>query len=432
MSLLAQAAAQADLQELALNKERLVTDGKTQARIKLDPATVDEYAEVLTQADAAGQPWPFPPVKVIRQTHVGIHFDYVWDGFHRTAAAHQAHWPHPIPALVRPGTQRDAVLAAVGANADHGLRRTNEDKRRAVEMLLADEEWRTWSDRMIAEQAKVTHPFVAKIRADLYPPPSTTYPLPAQGEDGEETAPTGNGYQSAPRKGKDGRTIDTSRIGNGRSETSQEGKSEPYAEIWQLENGIRDWLNAPHIRPLKITAYAIRDMADRYPHAPAQADLNDYLPEPRRKADMIQAFNNVAAQVEQVRNRQAGQSRRDWGILATDWLAAYKGKNGETWLNLTENQIYHANSPCFQRFTQQHPECPDPKMALRQALVVLSAQVETVAAKADPRPRFTNSLTVIAGLFNAADEDIWADAQGNTHLSDLRFLVAKMIRELAE
>ncbi len=58
----------------------------------------------------------------------------------------------------------------MGANADHGLRRTYADKRRAVEMLLQDEEWRTWSDRAIADQTKTTHPFVGKIRAELYPP----------------------------------------------------------------------------------------------------------------------------------------------------------------------------------------------------------------------------------------------------------------------
>lgn len=39
---------------------------------------------------------------------------------------------------------REAILFIVGANASHGLRRTNADKRRTVERLLADEEWRGW------------------------------------------------------------------------------------------------------------------------------------------------------------------------------------------------------------------------------------------------------------------------------------------------
>ncbi len=106
MSLLTQAAAQAHTQELSIAKEHLITDAKTQARLKLDPKTVDEYADILTQAKADSQSWPFPPVKVIRsesaQTHAGAHFDYVWDGFHRIAAARQVNWPPPSPPSPNP------------------------------------------------------------------------------------------------------------------------------------------------------------------------------------------------------------------------------------------------------------------------------------------------------------------------------------------
>jgi hypothetical protein len=38
------------------------------------------------------------------------------------------------------------VLHSAGANAMHGLRRTNADKRRTVMLLLQDEEWAAWSD----------------------------------------------------------------------------------------------------------------------------------------------------------------------------------------------------------------------------------------------------------------------------------------------
>jgi hypothetical protein len=44
------------------------------------------------------------------------------------------------PAEVRTGSRRDAVRYSVGANSVHGLRRTNEDKRREVQTLLADAE----------------------------------------------------------------------------------------------------------------------------------------------------------------------------------------------------------------------------------------------------------------------------------------------------
>jgi len=55
---------------------------------------------------------------------------------------------------------------AGGANAAHGVPRTNEDKRRAVMKLLQDAEWSHWSDREISKHAAVSHEFVRKLRPD--------------------------------------------------------------------------------------------------------------------------------------------------------------------------------------------------------------------------------------------------------------------------
>jgi hypothetical protein len=68
---------------------------------------------------------------------------------------------------VHEGGQREALLHAAGANLTHGLRRTNADKRKAVMTLLADEEWRRWSDRQVARHCGVDHKFVAKTRGEL-------------------------------------------------------------------------------------------------------------------------------------------------------------------------------------------------------------------------------------------------------------------------
>jgi DNA N-6-adenine-methyltransferase (Dam) len=65
-----------------------------------------------------------------------------------------------LPSLV---TQR-----LLGTNATHGLRRTNADKRRAVETLLRDEEWSKWSNREIARKCFVSSDLVDRIRKDLY------------------------------------------------------------------------------------------------------------------------------------------------------------------------------------------------------------------------------------------------------------------------
>jgi hypothetical protein len=55
------------------------------------------------------------------------------------------------------------------ANAAHGLKRTNRDKRSAVMTLLKDPEWSGWSDREISRRCTVSDRFVNGIRAALTP-----------------------------------------------------------------------------------------------------------------------------------------------------------------------------------------------------------------------------------------------------------------------
>ena len=128
-------------------------DGGTQTRAALDTDTAAEYAEAM-KAGAS-----FPPVVVF---HDGSAY-WLADGFHRVEAARQAGMMS-IKATIEAGSNRDACLYAIGANQAHGLRRTNADKRRAVQALLNDSEWGNWSDREIAKRCGVSHPFVAKLR----------------------------------------------------------------------------------------------------------------------------------------------------------------------------------------------------------------------------------------------------------------------------
>lgn len=134
-------------------------DGGTQSRAAINPDVVAEYAELMTETAGAS---PFPAVRVV--------FDgaayWLWDGFHRIEAAVRVGWLD-IEAEIRPGTRRDAVLLSCGANADHGLRRSNADKRRAVETLLRDTEWGKWSDREIARRCGVHNSTVSTIRGEL-------------------------------------------------------------------------------------------------------------------------------------------------------------------------------------------------------------------------------------------------------------------------
>lgn len=180
------------------------TDGGTQPRASLCQDVIDEYAEALM----AGA--DFPPVILFFD---GVQY-WLADGFHRLAAARQTGQPSII-ADIRPGTRREAVLHSVGANAAHGLRRTNADKRRAVTTLLTDLEWSVWSDREIARQCCVSKTFVNHMRQEVN--------LTGNGCQSKNFTNTSN-QEIAPRptwrRGADGRTIDTSNIGQRNASTA--------------------------------------------------------------------------------------------------------------------------------------------------------------------------------------------------------------------
>lgn len=249
--------------------QAIQTAGGTQMRAALSNDTVSEYRDALLEGAV------LPPIVVF---YDGSDY-WLADGFHRVAAHRQAYGTPgsayrdlskpEIAADVRAGTRRDAVLYAAQANASHGLRRTNADKQRAVRALLEDPEWSQWSDGEIARKCAVSQPFVSSLR-----------PKPA--------APTHNGYESpAPvvRTGADGRTINTTKIGMTK-------KAEPvYAEIWQLETSVG--LVKATTEELRFAAQEksgyIWECCERL----AKTDYGAF-----RKRDLVQAINNVAAQME--------------------------------------------------------------------------------------------------------------------------------------
>ena len=128
-------------------------DGDTQPRQYINEDVVSEYSELLLD-DVA-----LPPIVVFND---GANY-WLADGFHRFHANKKAGFLD-IEAQVIEGTRRDAILYSVGANSVHGLRRTNDDKRKAVLTLLEDLEWSEWSDSEIARHCHVSHVFVGRIK----------------------------------------------------------------------------------------------------------------------------------------------------------------------------------------------------------------------------------------------------------------------------
>jgi ParB-like nuclease domain len=157
----------AKVAKLRLDSIRL--DAGTQVRAHVDDATVAEYAEAMVRGDR------FPPTVIFQ-----INGEFIMvDGFHRFRAARRARLTH-ILAEVRQGSRKDALRFALGANHKHGLRRSNGDKRRAVEIALA--EFGNQSDRLLGQLCGVSQTFVGNIRHQL----STVYSsTPRLGKDGK-------------------------------------------------------------------------------------------------------------------------------------------------------------------------------------------------------------------------------------------------------
>ena len=131
-----------------------------QSRASTDWKHVDELVELLQ----SGGQFKDHPV-VFRQRPDGDEY-FLADGFHRVHAYLKAGIESAMFDVRAGGTTafRLAKLWSIQSNITHGLKRSNADKRRAVEMLLADEEWSSKSDRWIAETAGVHHSTVQAIK----------------------------------------------------------------------------------------------------------------------------------------------------------------------------------------------------------------------------------------------------------------------------
>jgi hypothetical protein len=140
-----------------LSLERITTEG-TQARIALSDTVIREYATVIEQGDE------FPPIEVYSDETTY----WLADGFHRVQATQRA-GRDTIAAIVHQGGQREALLHALGANETHGHRRTDADRRHAVELMFADPEWRGWNNSAIARQCGVSEFLVRTVRQELEP-----------------------------------------------------------------------------------------------------------------------------------------------------------------------------------------------------------------------------------------------------------------------
>ena len=252
-----------------IDPKKIRTDLNTQIRVELSEETVAEYAELMERNTK------FPPILVY---YDGTIREYVLaDGFHRLAAHLRVRPTEQIVAKVKGGTVDEARWASIGSNKDHGLRRTNADKHNAVTQALMHPSGTTMSDRKIADHAGVHHQMVGFIRREL------------------ET--TGGIIQSNFRKGRDGRIIDTTKIGENPHENIHFCSECNYFE--QKGTEIACQADSSRTEIVGITR-ACEDFMVRYEEPPPREvpppdyeNIEEYVPKPKKKSRHCQSQNRI-------------------------------------------------------------------------------------------------------------------------------------------
>jgi hypothetical protein len=133
--------------------DQIRLDGGTQMREHLDQNVVQDYAEKMRDGVV------FPPMITMfdGSTH------WLVDGFHRYLAV-QAAGKQGYNCEVHTGTQQDAIFMATSVNGSHGVQRSNETKRKAVEVTIAHPNATGWSNVQIAKHCGVSDKFVASVK----------------------------------------------------------------------------------------------------------------------------------------------------------------------------------------------------------------------------------------------------------------------------
>ena len=169
----------ADTTPLAIDLIQVL--GTVQPRQTLNEDAIADYAALY----APDSKHTLPPLRVFQDGDRYI----LSRGFHRYTAAQRAK-RGSLPCEVIKGTERDAILDAMQDNAEHGVRLTPADKRKAVNRLLDDPEWGKLTQAKVAELANGSPRFVQMLVAERKPksPPENNMRTCASGpEEGEKT-----------------------------------------------------------------------------------------------------------------------------------------------------------------------------------------------------------------------------------------------------
>jgi len=287
------------------------TDGDTQNRCEFDRDLVNEYSRAMHEGTE------FPPIHVFFD---GTHY-WLADGFHRHKACQEIGLEF-VEVTVQQGSLRDAQLYSFSANANHGKRRTNADKRKAVMAMLADAEWSLFSDREIARVCSVDHKMVSRLRSE------SSLGLSASEKPTERTYTTKHGTQAKMKTAKIGKKEDPVKDALDAGEITPEQAAElaekPKVVQKQLvEKAKKQKKQDDEYTPPpsdfdeeKVAADALVE------HEIRMAQLALLVEEDDKLADAVKQYSDLSKQTE-MKDRELAALRQQIGFL-TNELNFYK------------------------------------------------------------------------------------------------------------
>lgn len=279
-------------------------DGGTQSRVELCQATISEYTESIRSAIE------MPPITAFWDGSVY----WLADGFHRFHA-HRHAGAMEISANIHTGTMRDAILFSVGANANHGLRRTNEDKRRAVTTLLNDDEWATWSNEAVARACNVSPHTVASVKGAI----SANAEIAA--------------IRTVERNGKTYEQ-DTAKIGKTK-QAPESGGLDSSREIIEPVNGLEsqavEIASTVEVQTNDEGADELQDLRDKY--ADLAESFKETLDDNNMMARIFEADDQIAAAMLEVTRYKALAENAERSLAAKNSEFVARAKQVTYWQN---------------------------------------------------------------------------------------------------
>lgn len=141
-----------------LDIKQIKVNSDVQPRLKISEETVNEYAELMEDKTT------FPPVVVFWSEKENVF--WLADGFHRLEAAKKLDCKQ-ISCDVHKGSKREATFFACGANRNHPLTLSREDKRTIIMRIFTDDEWCKMADSDIAKHVGVSRTYVGYMRKEV-------------------------------------------------------------------------------------------------------------------------------------------------------------------------------------------------------------------------------------------------------------------------